>query len=121
MTHSPARALTRASLLARAPRQLRTGFKLDGRIYRVYPSGEVQYLHPKDGVYPEKVNKGRTAANTNLRSIGARHAAPRLRLAASRPERPAPLQLKLYGVVRSRASPAPRTVPRGDAPPRRLV
>jgi len=21
------------------------------------PSGEVQYLHPKDGVYPEKVNK----------------------------------------------------------------
>jgi photosystem I subunit 2 len=39
--------------------QLRTKFKLDGRVYRVFPSGEVQYLHPKDGVYPEKVNKGR--------------------------------------------------------------
>lgn len=39
--------------------QLRSKFKLDGRIYRVFPSGEVQYLHPKDGVYPEKVNKGR--------------------------------------------------------------
>ena len=50
--------------------QLRTQFKLDGRIYRVYPSGEVQYLHPKDGVYPEKVNKGRTGANQNMRSIG---------------------------------------------------
>lgn len=50
--------------------QLRTKFKIDGRIYRVFPSGEVQYLHPKDGVYPEKVNKGRVATNTNDRSIG---------------------------------------------------
>ena len=43
--------------------QLRTKFKLDGRVYRVFPSGEVQYLHPKDGVYPEKVNKGRVGAS----------------------------------------------------------
>jgi len=50
--------------------QLRTKFKIDGCIYRVFPSGEVQYLHPKDGVYPEKVNKGREAVNTNDRSIG---------------------------------------------------
>jgi len=50
--------------------QLRTGFKLDGCVYRVFPSGEVQYLHPKDGVYPEKVNKGRTGANNVMRSIG---------------------------------------------------
>ena len=50
--------------------QLRTAFKLDGRIYRVYPSGEVQYLHPKDGVYPEKLNKGRVGVNNNMRSIG---------------------------------------------------
>ena len=70
LPHAPARALTRASLLARAPRQLRTGFKLDGRIYRVYPSGEVQYLHPKDGVYPEKLNKSRVGVNNNMRSIG---------------------------------------------------
>ena len=38
--------------------------------HRVFPSGEVQYLHPKDGVYPEKVNKGRVGANQNMRSIG---------------------------------------------------
>ena len=35
--------------------QLRTKYKTDACFYRVFPSGEVQYLHPKDGVYPEKV------------------------------------------------------------------
>ncbi len=50
--------------------QLRTKFKLDGFIYRVFPNGEVQFLHPKDGVYPEKVNAGRQAVNANDRSIG---------------------------------------------------
>lgn len=29
--------------------QLRTKFKIDGFIYRVFPNGEVQYLHPKVG------------------------------------------------------------------------
>lgn len=50
--------------------QLRTKFKTDGVIYRVFPNGEVQHLHPKDGVYPEKVNAGRQAVGTNNRSIG---------------------------------------------------
>merc|ERR1719498_969976 len=50
--------------------QLRTKFKADICIYRVFPNGEVQYLHPADGVYPEKVNKGRKGANQNLRRIG---------------------------------------------------
>jgi len=50
--------------------QLRTKFKTDSCFYRVYPNGEVQYLHPKDGVYPEKVNAGRVAKNNNLRRIG---------------------------------------------------
>lgn len=50
--------------------QLRTKFKTDACFYRVFPSGEVQYLHPKDGVYPEKVNPGREGANQNMRSIG---------------------------------------------------
>uniref|UniRef100_A0A7S2WZ52 Photosystem I reaction center subunit II, chloroplastic n=1 Tax=Chloropicon primus TaxID=1764295 RepID=A0A7S2WZ52_9CHLO len=50
--------------------QLRTKFKLNGCYYRVFPNGEVQYLHPKDGVYPEKVNAGRQQANTNDRRIG---------------------------------------------------
>jgi photosystem I subunit 2 len=50
--------------------QLRTKFKINYAFYRVFPSGEVQYLHPKDGVYPEKVNPGRQGANFNSRSIG---------------------------------------------------
>ncbi|GBG62206.1 hypothetical protein CBR_g29404 [Chara braunii] len=50
--------------------QLRTNYKINYQFYRVYPSGEVQYLHPKDGVYPEKVNEGREGANQNFRSIG---------------------------------------------------
>eukprot|EP00210_Caulerpa_lentillifera_P006102 g5830.t1 len=50
--------------------QLRTKFKIEPCFYRVFPSGEVQYLHPKDGVYPEKVNEGRENANFNARRIG---------------------------------------------------
>ncbi|CAD7701479.1 unnamed protein product [Ostreobium quekettii] len=50
--------------------QLRTKFKTDACFYRVFPSGEVQYLHPKDGVYPEKVNPGRAGTNVNARRIG---------------------------------------------------
>merc|ERR1712029_790206 len=50
--------------------QLRTKFKTNAQFYRVLPSGEVQYLHPADGVYPEKVNKGRSGANQNMRRIG---------------------------------------------------
>ncbi|DBA74850.1 TPA: hypothetical protein ACH3X2_009188 [Trebouxia sp. C0005] len=51
--------------------QLRNKFKTDGQIHRVFPNGEVQYLHPKDGVYPEKVNKGREAVGSVDRRIGA--------------------------------------------------
>ena len=41
-------------------RQLRASFKInDYRIFRILPSGEVQFIHPKDGVFPEKVNEGR--------------------------------------------------------------
>jgi len=50
--------------------QLRTKFKTNGCYYRVFPNGEVQYLHPKDGVYPEKVNAGRVQSNGNDRRIG---------------------------------------------------
>jgi len=50
--------------------QLRTKYKYEPAIYRVYPSGEVQYLHPKDGIYPEKVNAGRELVNCNMRRIG---------------------------------------------------
>merc|ERR1712039_550463 len=50
--------------------QLRTKFKTNSCFYRVFPNGEVQYLHPADGVWPEKVNKGRKGSNQNARRIG---------------------------------------------------
>ncbi|KXZ50796.1 hypothetical protein GPECTOR_15g482 [Gonium pectorale] len=50
--------------------QLRTKFKLTPCFYRVFPDGKVQYLHPADGVYPEKVNAGRVGVNQNFRRIG---------------------------------------------------
>ncbi|MEA5471412.1 photosystem I reaction center subunit II PsaD [Spirulina sp. 06S082] len=53
--------------------QLRTKFKpkiQDYKIYRVYPNGEIQYLHPADGVFPEKVNEGRGPVGKKDRSIG---------------------------------------------------
>ena len=46
-------------------------FKIrDFKIYRIFPSGEVQYLHPKDGVFPEKVNEGRIGVGNIYHSIG---------------------------------------------------
>ncbi len=53
--------------------QLRTKFKpkiLDYKIYRIFPSGETQYLHPADGVFPEKVNEGREYNGKKDRRIG---------------------------------------------------
>ncbi len=52
--------------------QLR-GFKPrieDYKIYRIFPGGDTEYLHPKDGVFPEKVNEGRSIINHNPRRIG---------------------------------------------------
>jgi photosystem I subunit 2 len=44
--------------------QLRT-FKITNyKIYRVFPSGEVHFLHPKDGFFPEKVNPTRIPVNS---------------------------------------------------------
>lgn len=53
--------------------QFRTKFKPkieNYKIYRVFPSGEIQYLHPADGVFPEKVNEGRAQVGTKTRGIG---------------------------------------------------
>ena len=53
--------------------QLRSSFKpriQDYKIYRVFPSGEIQYLHPADGVFPEKVNEGREYNGKKDRRIG---------------------------------------------------
>lgn len=54
--------------------QLRTKFKPkmeDFKIYRIYPNGEMEYLHPKDGVFPEKVNEGRDFYGKIERNIGS--------------------------------------------------
>jgi photosystem I subunit 2 len=51
--------------------QLRTAFKIqDYKIYRIFPNSEVQYLHPKDGVFPEKLNEGRVGVGNIGYSIG---------------------------------------------------
>ena len=52
-------------------RQLKKVFKInDFKIYRIFPNGEVQYLHPKDGVFPEKVNAGREGVGNIYHNIG---------------------------------------------------
>lgn len=52
-------------------KQLRGQYKIsDYRIFRIFPSGEIQFIHPKDGIFPEKVNEGRIAVGTLDYSIG---------------------------------------------------
>ena len=51
--------------------QLRAKFKINNyKIYRIFPNGEIQYLHPSDGVFPEKVNDGRPYVGKIERNIG---------------------------------------------------
>ncbi|MBW4678497.1 MAG: photosystem I reaction center subunit II [Microcoleus vaginatus WJT46-NPBG5] len=58
--------------IALGGQQLRAKFKItDYKIYRIYASGEIQYLHPKDGVFPEKVNEGRPYVGKIERNIGS--------------------------------------------------
>ena len=52
-------------------KRLRSSFEInDYKIFRLFPSGEIQFLHPKDGVFPEKVNEGRVAFGKLEFSIG---------------------------------------------------
>ncbi|HEY9809499.1 photosystem I reaction center subunit II [Ancylothrix sp. C2] len=58
--------------IALGGQQLRAKFKItDYKIYRIYPNGEIQYLHPNDGVFPEKVNEGRPYVGKKDRNIGS--------------------------------------------------
>ena len=53
--------------------QLRTKFKPrmdDYKIYRITPDGSVTFIHPADGVFPEKVNEGREFNGKKDRKIG---------------------------------------------------
>jgi len=48
----------------------RKKFKIkDYRIFRRLPNGEIQFIHPADGVFPEKANPGRKGANQEAGSI----------------------------------------------------
>lgn len=50
---------------------LRSSFKInDFKIFRIFPSREIQFLHPKDGVLPERVNEGRIGVGKRDFSIG---------------------------------------------------
>ena len=69
--------------IALGGQQLRAKFKInDYKIYRIYPNGEIQYLHPNDGVFPEKVNEGREKVRYVDRRIG---------------QNPSPAKLKFSG------------------------
>ncbi|MFB2938695.1 photosystem I reaction center subunit II PsaD [Aerosakkonemataceae cyanobacterium BLCC-F154] len=71
--------------IALGGQQLRAKFKINNyKIYRVFPNGEIEYLHPADGVFPEKVNAGRPYNGKKDRSIG---------------ENPEPAKLKFSGVT----------------------
>jgi photosystem I subunit 2 len=51
-------------------RSLRKDSKIDYRVYRLVPGGFCTFIHPFDGVYPEKVTLGRTAVGKVEFSIG---------------------------------------------------
>merc|ERR550537_1482481 len=65
--------------------QLRAKFKTNACFFRVFPNGEVQYLHPADGVYPEKVNVGRKGVNQNMRRIGQNTQPAKVKFSGSGP------------------------------------
>ncbi len=70
--------------LALGGQQLRKMKIMDYKVYRIFPNGEVQYLHPADGVFPEKVNPGRPYNGKVDRNIGSN---------------PDPAKLKFSGVA----------------------
>jgi photosystem I subunit 2 len=72
--------------IALGGQQLRAKFKItDYKIYRVFPNGDIQYLHPADGVFPEKVNAGRAQVNTVARNIGSNPEPAKLKFSGQTP------------------------------------
>jgi photosystem I subunit 2 len=57
----------------------------DYKIYRIYPNGETQYLHPANGVFPEKVNEGREKIRLVNRKIGDNPSAAKLKFSGVKP------------------------------------
>jgi photosystem I subunit 2 len=72
--------------LALGSQQLRGKFKIkDYKIYRVFPDGSTEYLHPKDGVFPEKVNAGREFNGKVDRNIGSNPEPSKLKFTGKKP------------------------------------
>ncbi|MFL0648394.1 photosystem I reaction center subunit II PsaD [Cylindrospermopsis raciborskii UAM/DH-BiRr] len=59
--------------------QLRKFKITDYKVYRILPSGETTLIHPADGVFPEKVNKGREMVRHVPRRIGENPSAAALK------------------------------------------
>jgi photosystem I subunit II len=55
------------------------------KIYRIFPNGEVQYIHPADGVFPEKVNQGRPFVGKVDRSIGQNPEPAKIKFSGKKP------------------------------------
>merc|ERR1712224_1006977 len=49
--------------------KLRNTYKINAYFYRIFPNGEIQYLHPFDGIYPEKVKNRRLGSNQKMRLL----------------------------------------------------
>ena len=72
--------------IALGGQQLRAKFKINNyKIYRVFPNGEIQYIHPSDGVFPEKVNKGRPYVGKVDRNIGSNPEPATLKFSSKKP------------------------------------
>ncbi len=72
--------------IALGGQQLRAKFKItDYKIYRIYPNGETQFLHPNDGVFPEKVNAGREKVGYVDRNIGKNQAPAKFKFSGRYP------------------------------------
>jgi photosystem I subunit 2 len=72
--------------IALGGQQLRSKFKITNyKIYRVFPNGEIEYLHPADGVFPEKVNEGREAVGKIDRNIGSNPQPPTIKFSGKKP------------------------------------
>jgi photosystem I subunit 2 len=72
--------------IALGGQQLRAKFKINNyKIYRIFPNGEIEYLHPKDGVFPEKVNPGRPYVGKIERNIGSNPEPPTIKFSGKKP------------------------------------
>lgn len=72
--------------IALGGQQLRAKFKINNyKIYRVFPNGEIQYIHPADGTFPEKVNEGRPYVGKQERNIGSNPEPATLKFSGNKP------------------------------------